>query len=520
MNTSLSRIWTISINNRYWVASFSLFVVMTSFNLYGYFGTDFWEHSAVVKELATHPLSPKHPLFNLNKPHVFFSPYLLCVGLLARLGSLNAIDALVIAGVVNLLLLLISLRLFIQCFFNKFQDAIAFYTLILVLFLWPAEAWKWSGFIHFKVLGFVLPYPSTFAIASTFLIFALYHHALAHENKFQVLFTGLLSTVVVLTHPPTAVVTLIGILAISLHFYNIIGVRALAMGFVLVIGAVSLVFLWPYYSFFDLVILNSSGQTNLQLITITTKPTHSTSDMYARAYLIWPTLVLLPVVLPSLRSRLTANKFDSFLLMLCATVLIYILGYFVGYLTGNYHLGRTISFIAIFIQIALAARLAQLEAAMRGGKFWPSLPVMLVCVLLVGTIALNSPNKFVLAEALKGFQGMRHSYKDYEDLGRYVEQYDVVLSDIQTSWLIPTFAGKIIASKHPVSFIDDHSARRKDQKTFFSEGIQAEEKDSILKRYQVDYIFINKKRNADVQTYYIFGNLVYENENFLLLKTF
>jgi hypothetical protein len=266
MNISFFRIWNICLTNRYWIASFLLVVVMTSLTLYGNHGSDFWEHSAVVKELATHPLSPQHPLFNLNKPHMFFSPYHLGVGLLARLGGITPIDAMALAGVGNLLLLLVGLRLLIHYFFENFQDSIAFYTLILVLFLWPAGAWGWSGFIHFQVLSKVLPYPSTFAIASTFLIFALYHHALAHEKKFQVLLTGLLSTVVVLTHPPTAVVTLIGILAISLHFYNIIGFRALASGLVLLIGTFLLAFLWPYYSFFDLVILNGSNQTSHRLI--------------------------------------------------------------------------------------------------------------------------------------------------------------------------------------------------------------------------------------------------------------
>jgi len=520
MNISFSRIWNTAISNRYWVACFLLVVVMTSFTLYGEYRSDFWEHSAVVKELATHPLFPQHPLFNLNKPHMFFSPYLLGVGLLARFGGMAPIDALAIAGVLNLLLLLLGLRLFIHCFFNKFQDAIAFYALILVLFLWPAEAWTWSGFIHFKYLGSVLPYPSTFAIGSTFLIFALYHHGLAHESNFQVLFTGLLSTVVFITHPPTAVVMFIGILAISLHFYNFIGFRALTIGLLLLIGTFSLAFLWPYYSLFDLITLGSNGQTNPQVITITTKPRQGASDMYARAYLIWPSLVLLPFALPSLRSRLRANKFDSFLLMLFATVLTYILGYFVGYFTGNYHLARTISFIAIFIQIALAARLAQLETMMRAGKFWPSLPVMLVFVIIVPSVALNSANKLALAQAFMGYQGLRSNYKDYDTLGRYVEQYDVVLADLKTSWKIPAFAGKIIASKHPVAFIDDHRARKNDQKTFFSKEAEAEEKFSVLKKYQVDYIFINKKRTEDVQTYYSFGNLVYETTDFLLIKTF
>jgi len=131
--------------NRYLIASLFLCVVMILHSLYGYWHGDFWEHSAVVKELSTHPLYPQHPLFIVNKAHPLFSSYLLFVGLLSRFGSLTPIDALMIAGVLNLVLLLICLRIFIHCFFNKHQDAIGFYALIVLLFLWSANAWCWSG---------------------------------------------------------------------------------------------------------------------------------------------------------------------------------------------------------------------------------------------------------------------------------------------------------------------------------------------------------------------------------------
>ena len=32
----------------------------------GYFSSDFWEHSAVVRELSVRPLSPTHPLLSVE----------------------------------------------------------------------------------------------------------------------------------------------------------------------------------------------------------------------------------------------------------------------------------------------------------------------------------------------------------------------------------------------------------------------------------------------------------------------
>ena len=397
------------------------------------------------------------------------------------------------------MLLLVCLRLFIGCCFNKHQDAISFYSLILILFLWPAKVWTWSGFIHFGVLGDVLPYPSTFAIAITFLTFVLYYQVLHTTSKVKFLLTTMLTGVVILTHLMTGVVTFIGIIAISIHHYKDMGFKAIAAGLFLLIGSVFIAFLWPYFSFFEL-LKHNNIEFHLQSYTL-----------YKHAYLIWPTLLLLPFALPLLISRLKDNRFDALVFMLCFTVLTYL----VGYISRQYGVGRIISFTAIFSQIALAAWLARLETELRIKKHWYSLPIVLI---FVGNVAFNPANKAALRRAYYGIQGLRYDYTDYDILGRHVKQYDVILSDINTSWMIPTFGGKIIASKHPAHWIDDHKSRRRDVKLFFSKRIEPSEKISIINRYQIDYIFVNKNAIEETQAYYNFGNLVYENKNSILIK--
>ena len=469
-------------------------------SLYGQWVADFWEHSAVVKELSTHPIHPQHPLFIVNETHPFFSPYLLLVGLLSRFGSLAPVDALMITGIFNLVFLLVSLRLFINCFFNKQHDAISFYSLIFILFMWSAFAWDWSGFIHFKILGLELPYPATFSIAATFLIFALYYRGLQTFSKVKYIIAIILTTVVLLTHPTTCVVTFLGIISISLHHYKHIGFKAITAGIFLLLGAVLIAFLWPYFSIIDL-IRHNNPEFNATSYTF-----------YENISLIWPTIILLPFALPVFISRLKQNRFDALVFMLCSTVLVY----FIGYISGQFGVGRIISFIAIFIQIALAAQLATLEIAKKIGKSWSAFPVVLYVVVI---IAFNPLNKTVLSRASLGARGLRYNYSDYETLGRNVTQYDVILSDLKTSWMIPTFGGKIIASLHPAHWINDHATRKHDLERFFSKDIKPSEKILIIDRYKVDYIFINKNVVEETHTYYNFGDLVYESEDFILIKT-
>lgn len=498
MNLANSNIW-----NRYLVASCALVLLMAGTSLGGSWSHDFWEHSAVVKELATHPLDPVHPLLLLDVPHAFYSPYSLATGLFSKLTSLPPASALAVAGMFNLVFLLVSFRFFVYQFFDTDKATISFYGLFFVLFLWPAEtAWHWSGFIHFGVLWRVLPYPSTFAIAATLLILALYSRALHRQEKFS--FFGLLcclSAVVILTHPTTAIVMLVGIGAISLQHSVERGYKALAIGVILAFGALSLAFVWPYYSFFDLIKANNPDFHQDSIVLY--------QETYSR---IFPVLFAVPLTLPIIINRLRANRFDALVIMFCATFLIYIY----GYLSKSYGFGRVISFLAIIIQIFTGVLLAQIENKIKTHKYGFALPFIIVIGF---TITLNTQNKKVITVALDGIRGQKnHNNSSTLFLAEYTQQYDVILSDLETSWKIPTYGGKVIASKHPAHWVDDHDKRRVDLQQFFSNDTKVNEKSEIIERYRVNYILIDTKKIRHYESFYIFGDTIYENKKFILIK--
>ena len=85
--------------NRYLLASLLLFALMTVSSTKIDWAGDFWEHSAVVRELSTNTLNPKHPLLFSEKDHPFFSPYLLLVSLFTKTFSINPICSLSIFGI-------------------------------------------------------------------------------------------------------------------------------------------------------------------------------------------------------------------------------------------------------------------------------------------------------------------------------------------------------------------------------------------------------------------------------------
>ena len=75
-----------------------LFVLMVLQAINGQWGGDFWEHAAVVRELATHPFSPKHPILLLDAPHSFYSPYALGIALVSRTTGLDSVTTLSAGG--------------------------------------------------------------------------------------------------------------------------------------------------------------------------------------------------------------------------------------------------------------------------------------------------------------------------------------------------------------------------------------------------------------------------------------
>ena len=160
--------------SRFYILAFAILVLVIGHTINGQWAGDFWEHSAVVRELTSHPFSPKHPQLAVDAPHAFFSPYTLVVALTARSMKWDPVTALSVFGITNFLLLLAGLRLFISTLFPKNRSATLFYSLLFITMLWGKDAWEYSGFFHLKVLGYVLPYPSTFSMALTFITLPIY----------------------------------------------------------------------------------------------------------------------------------------------------------------------------------------------------------------------------------------------------------------------------------------------------------------------------------------------------------
>ena len=481
---------------RLWLLAAALLAVVAVYAWTGVHGPDFWEHLAVVRELAAHPLHPRHPLLRVDAPHAFFSPYALVLGGATRLTGARPIAVLVVAGVVNLFLVITGVAALAGAV-SRERERVPFYALVCVLFLWGTDPWQWSGFIHFAALGTVSPYPATFAIALTLLALAYYAAAVDDVRPLPYAVLTVTGAVVLITHPTTALAFYTGVVAFHLGRTTRAG-RPTVLLIGALIASVAVAALWPYFPFLDLV-RSHTPEFNA-----------ASWDLYQRIWSrTWPLAAVAPVVL---LVRLRDSRRDPLVWWACGLLAIFAFGRW----RHSYGYGRVIAFVAIAVQLGVADLLARGEHAIaqRSRRLAAAVPVGAV-------IAASTLPSFVVPVLQRA--DPRHPVAPaLAFIEQRVGSDDVVLADLGTSWMVPAYAGKTVASRRPLYWIADHEMRRRDTRRFFEVATSAGERLDILRRWDARFVLLDVRRtpaaNALV-TSLAPARVVATSGPFLLLET-
>jgi hypothetical protein len=460
-------------------------------------GGDFWEHSAVVRELATHILHPMHPELLLDAPHADYSPYTFVVALLARMLHSDAITALSIMGLVNLGLLFLGLRLFVFSIAPLHRSTTAFYTLVLTLFCWGYSPWYYSGFFHLGVLGYVLPYPSTFATALT--LIALGTNRLRMESKKHIWLIPifLIAVIVLISHPITFIFLAVGIISQSCSEKSSVLSEIALIGSLLSLAFLVAIF-WPYFPILKLFM----GETGFY--------DESNRIMYQQVVSrIWPSLLGVPLVIASMRSNW--RRPEVLMLVILSGI------YAFGAISGKYSYGRVISYIVLLLHVTIAENLSMLEYRRRNANRFQLLTVPVIIMVLLLFLSMR-PLGGTLWRALPTRPS---TYESYLFLPQFTRQYDVVLSDIESSWIVPAFGGKVVATALPLAFVPDQDVRRADLNRFFNGETLHEEREQIIQKYKANYLLLRKRDGGNwhnlQQSFMPQGQVMFKSDSFVLI---
>jgi hypothetical protein len=428
---------------------------------------DFWEHSAVVKELSRHLAHPNNPIIKTHIAHAFFSPYSICVAIFSIITKLNSIQSLECFAFFNLVFFLIAFYLFCLAIFKENHNITATLGLVFILFFWGREPFAWSGFYDILMLHNDLPYPSTFAISLAFLILSMIAKDQVQKHYYKTLIIIILSAIVFITHPTTAIFLFVGIIALNFTFNNYSLKQCIIKSAIIIVPSLILCLLWPYYHIIDLLFGN-----NIDF--------HSDSKvLYSGVLRInWPLLLILPGIL-----LIKRDKVIIFFLTAMSLMALIFLG---GYVFKIYGVSRLISTIMMFGQILMGYMVALL---IKESRLYGKVYLTILSVSFVTSLYLNRP---ALYKTLNPFENWSIDYYNkYNFLRNVVGPDDIILSDPKSNWIIPTYNGKVISSIHPIYWINDINQRRMDIKSFFINANSDSTRKTIIQKYQPNYLLID-----------------------------
>ena len=74
-----------------------------------------------------------------------------------------------------------------------------------------------------------------------------------------------------------------------------------------------------------------------------------------------------------------------------------------------------------------------------------------------------------------------------------------MMADLRTGWIAASFGGKLVSVQHPLAFISEaeQQARRADMRKFFDAATTRAERERILRKYGVTYVFAPRRSAAD-----------------------
>jgi hypothetical protein len=442
------------------------------------------EHGAAVRELAKNLLHPDDPMLaNHAGDSPRFVPSILVMSLFMKLLNCDVLLVLKIFLTVYFLLFLVASSLFSQEYFNDSGQAP--WLLLSLLFLW-GSGWTGANAYMFSALLYTAYFPSvvSFSLALLALYFQL---RFLHYKKTGFLIAQLLlGSLVFVNHPLTGVFFFIcsGLLYLEKRGFD---QKVVVYYSLSVVTALLLIGLWPYYS----LVAN--------LLKVTTGEMARTSDYQSTQHYLYakflvrsgPALVGIPCVLLFIKQKRFLMPVGGFVIF----SLIYLIGY-------TYRISLAERFV-FFIMFSL-----QLSASRLCREWFSSLPLQkdpkkiiasfLVCLILLGMIiqVVFVGTKFITPAFVfkpgSAFPAYVTPNAMQLELQHYLNDRDVVLSDIYSSWSIPVYTGaKIIALFHTSPHVDDNLERIKAVETFYATETSNESRKALLESYNITHVLLN-----------------------------
>lgn len=448
----------------------AFFVVMNVLAYRNNIISDFGQHASAIERVAADPLHPANPLVDLpgtNSP--YFSPFVVVLGLIAKVTGLPGWFVLKVWGPVNLLVVLTGVAAFSRTLSrNRWVPVLALAGMML---LWGDRPAAWSGFLSAGALTRNLTFPSTFAIGLTLHTWALTARvARGRASPPPHAVIGACMAMILVIHPITSVGAAAGVGAIVLGGRREWNRRA-ATGWAVTVGvALLLAALWSYYDVFRLV-----GDTTVDRF-------HK--QLYGRHLITWYGLSLVGV--PALVARWRRDRLDPLPVLYVVDLLIAAYGWF----SGHYTYGRIFGLLLLPPQFALAVELTRRRPWSRARRALAAAAALAGCVGAAVQTAAIVPIPFSPVHLVH----LTHN-PGYHWAADRMAAGDVVLTDdYDATHVLPAYGIFLVSGAWPDPSLPTgvRDRRTADVDTYFSPRTAPAARRRIEERYHVRWVFLGR----------------------------
>lgn len=460
---------------------------------------DAWEHLSVLHALTENPWNPGNPTYALDIPSVRYSPYFVGLAFLCRVGHVDPYSALSAAAVLNTCLLILGIWRLLSSF-DEAASAGAALFVVLTLYGSPPG---YANSLALSDLPLLAMNPSAFSLPVVLISWTLFRRiAIRGGGAVEFIAISLLLACAVLDHAMTGVFGLMGLFVLAFA-----GDRPARWNLTLVAAAVAAIAIgialaWPWFSF------------------LTALRSNRDRDYWFNPYILELMLTtwcapaaLCALFLIPLRERPIIRT------CLLGGTLSIVIGLF-AWVIKSPALARFPLAGVIYFQIGLGVFVHDAEL-LRPSR-WPKLLKQLVSTdssaenrailqvtvaifliyFLVPQLVLIAKEPYLGRKYVAKVTGRKEKIEyPRQAMGALlgpIGPRDVVLSDIQTSWRIPSTRGRVVAALHYELFVPEQAQRTTDLNNFFSSDNEAE-REAVIRKYGVAWIVLNRERIGDAE---------------------
>ena len=455
--------------------------------------SDAWEHHRAILTLTRHLWNPGNPTYSSDLPSVRYSPCTVFWALVCRLTHLSPYNAQSIAAVINTALLVLGVRALL----GAFGEAPAAAAVLVVMVTLFGGAPQWANSYALADLPWLQVNPSASSFALVLFCWAIFRRITVGSGTiWRWGAIVLLMTIAMLDHGMTGAFGMVGLSVIAMLAPAGLRLRMLA-GMAGVVACVfALCLAWPWFSFWDA--LRWKGD-----------PQYWFSEYFLRMELtrwVVPAVACALLALPLFKRPIIRFGFIGGILSMGAGA--------ASYFTHSPTLSRFPLPGLIYFHILVG--IFAYETGILRPSTWPdrlkqmlqpypqgSFAILQTLLSLVLIACLVPQLKLIAIEpwlARPYLVKVLHRGKDHQErlpgelaeLLNAVPEHDVVLSDTRTSWMIPSYNGRIVSAIHYELFVLGQPRRWHDVIDFFSPGDSEAHRAQVVRMYNVRWIVLDR----------------------------